>query len=121
MSERTRAPVVAIALQGALAALIALSGTYEQILNYVVSVDFIWFGLTALSIFAFRGREARERSDEGAALFKVPGHPVTTALFAVACALIVAATVYKYPRDSAVGLVIMAAGVPAYFFWRRLR
>ena len=121
VSERTRAPVVAIALQGALAAYIALSGTYEQILNYVVSVDFIWFGLTALSIFVFRGRAPRERSDEGAGLFKVPGHPLTTALFAAACALIVAATVYKYPRDSAVGLAIMAAGVPAYFFWRRLR
>jgi APA family basic amino acid/polyamine antiporter len=121
VSERTRAPVVAIALQGALAALIALSGTYEQILNYVVSVDFIWFGLTALSVFVFRGRATRERSDEGAALFKVPGHPFTTALFAVACALIVAATVYKYPSVSAVGLLIMAAGLPAYFFWRRLR
>jgi D-serine deaminase-like pyridoxal phosphate-dependent protein len=42
-------------------------------------------------------------------------------LFVAACALIVAATVYKYPSDSAVGLIIMAAGVPAYFFWRRLR
>jgi basic amino acid/polyamine antiporter, APA family len=121
VSESTRAPVVAIGLQGALAALIALSGTYEQILNYVVSVDFIWFGLTALSVFVFRRRAAGGRRDDGAGHFKVPGHPFTTALFAAACALIVAATVYKYPSDSAVGLLIMAAGVPAYFFWRRLR
>ncbi|HKP76439.1 MAG TPA: amino acid permease, partial [Longimicrobiaceae bacterium] len=46
VDPRTRVPVVAIALQGVLALLIALTGTYEQILNYVTSVDFIFFGLT---------------------------------------------------------------------------
>ncbi len=130
LSTRTRAPVVAIALQGALAAVIAASGKYEQILNYVVSVDFIWFGLTAVSLFVFRKRQ--RRADEGAASstssdaagadsrasFRVPGHPFTTALFAAACALIVAATIYKYPANSAVGLLIVATGVPVYFFWR---
>src|ERR671920_1900285 len=75
LSERTRAPVVAIALQGALAAVIAFWGRYEQILNYVVSVDFIWFGLTALSLFVFRRRAMGESSG-----FRVPGHPFTTAL-----------------------------------------
>jgi len=60
LDPRTRVPVVAIALQGLLAIIIALSGRYEQILNYVVSVDFIWFGLTAGSLFVFR-RRARFR------------------------------------------------------------
>jgi APA family basic amino acid/polyamine antiporter len=126
LSARTRAPVAAIALQGALAAVIAASGTYEQILNYVVSVDFIWFGLTAASLFVFR-RHADARGvdvDESNAGdnfrggFRVPGHPFTTALFVAACALIVAATVYKYPSNSAVGLAIVASGVPVYFLWR---
>ena len=116
-SARTSAPVVAIALQGALAAVIAASGKYEQILNYVVSVDFIWFGLTALALFVFR-RRTREREDEPVGGFRVPGHPLTTALFATACALIVAATIYKYPLNSAVGLLIVATGVPVYFLWR---
>lgn len=128
LAPRTRVPTLAISLQGALAALIALSGTYEQILNYVVSVDFIWFGLTAASLFAFRRRasatphagsreEGSHIGDERAA-FRVPGHPITTALFVVACALIVAATIYKYPSNSAVGLSIVLLGIPAYFFWR---
>jgi APA family basic amino acid/polyamine antiporter len=126
LDPRTRAPVVSIALQGALAAVIAASGRYEQILNYVVSVDFIWFGLTALSLFVFR-RRAKE-IDEGVASspsdtqarggFRVPGHPFTTALFALACALIVAATVYKYPLNSVVGLAIVATGIPVYFLRR---
>ncbi|HEX3559494.1 MAG TPA: amino acid permease [Pyrinomonadaceae bacterium] len=126
LSARTRAPVAAIALQGVLAAVIAVSGTYEQILNYVVSVDFIWFGLTAASLFIFR-KYARSRTgsvDVAAAGgdsrvgFRVPGHPFTTALFVAACALIVAATIYRYPSNSAVGLAILASGVPVYFLWR---
>lgn len=114
LSPVTRVPVVAIALQGALAIAIAVSGRYEQILNYVVSVDFIWFGLTAASLFVFRRRERAESR------FRVPGHPFTTALFVLACALIVAGTVYKYPANSSIGLLIVAAGIPVYFLRRHL-
>jgi APA family basic amino acid/polyamine antiporter len=112
VNPKTRAPVAAIALQGFFAAVIAASGRYEQILNYVVSVDFIWFGLTALSLFVFR------RRGDGDAGFRVPGHPFTTALFAAACALIVAATFYHDAFNSALGLAILATGVPVYFLWR---
>src|ERR1700724_964831 len=54
---KTGAPVVAIILQGIAATIIALSGRYEQILNYVVFIDFISFALTAASLFVFRRRE----------------------------------------------------------------
>ncbi|HKQ54036.1 MAG TPA: amino acid permease, partial [Pyrinomonadaceae bacterium] len=114
VDPRTRVPVVAIALQGLLAVVIALSGRYEQILNYVVSVDFIWFGLTAASLFVFRRRAGRHAQTS----FRVPGHPLTTLLFVMACALIVMSTVYKYPANSAIGLGLVAAGVPVYFLWR---
>src|SRR5579872_4657394 len=56
VSEKTQVPVVAIVLQGVVAIVITLSGTYEQILSYVVSVDFIFFGLTGLALFVFRRR-----------------------------------------------------------------
>ncbi len=52
---------VAILLQGAAAIAIALSGTYGQILSYVVSVDFIWFGLTGAALFVFRRRDRWRR------------------------------------------------------------
>jgi APA family basic amino acid/polyamine antiporter len=112
VNARTHAPVIAILLQGAVAIVIALSGSYGQILSYVVSVDFIWFGLTGAALFVFRRRE-------GAAWFQAPGHPVTTALFVAACATVVAATVYNNLADSAVGLLILAAGVPAFLYWQR--
>ena len=111
---RTRVPVFAIALQGALAIIIALSGRYGQILNYVVSVDFIWFGLTGLSLFIFRRRDPA-----GEAAFKVPGHPFTTALFVAACWLVVLSTVYKYPANSAIGFLLVLAGIPACYYWLR--
>ncbi len=116
---RTKVPVLAIVLQGIMAILIALWGRYEQILNYVVSVDFIFFGATALCIFVFR---KRRRASMNPAIesngTRVPGHPVTTALFIAACWLVVINTVYKYPANTVVGLAILLAGVPAYFFWR---
>ena len=118
VDARTRAPIVAVALQGVLAVVIALSGTYAQILNYVVSVDFIWFGLTAAAIFVFRRRAVGET---GAGGFRVPGHPWTTGFFVAACAVIVASTIYANPSDSAVGLIILAAGVPVYFLWRKAK
>jgi amino acid transporter len=118
LDPRTRVPVLAIALQGLLAVIIALSGKYEQILNYVVSVDFIWFGLTAASIFVFRHRARGVKDESKASGYNVPGHPLTTALFVLACALIVISTINKYPANSAIGLVIVVAGIPVYFFWR---
>ncbi|HEV2884166.1 MAG TPA: APC family permease, partial [Pyrinomonadaceae bacterium] len=65
LNPKTQVPVVAIVLQGALAIAIALWGRYEQILNYVVSVDFIFFGATAACIFVFRRRARKARTDAG--------------------------------------------------------
>jgi APA family basic amino acid/polyamine antiporter len=109
---KTRAPIVAIALQGVFAIVIAFWGRYEQILNYVVSMDFIFFGLTACCIFVFRKRE-------GLKSLRTPGHPLTTLLFIAACWLVVINTILRYPADTLKGMVILAAGVPAYFFWSR--
>lgn len=111
---KTRAPIVAIALQGLLAIFVALRGTYESILNYVVSVDVIFFGLTACCIFIFRRRETQT----GEGLTRVPGHPFTTMIFIAVCWLVAINTVYKYPKNTLIGIAIMAAGIPAYWFWR---
>ena len=106
-------PVVAIALQGLVAAVIAASGRYEQILNYVVSVDFIFFGATGASLFVSRWRQGP------AASFRTPGHPTTTVFFVAACFLVVINTVYSYPANTVIGLAILLAGVPVYFLWRK--
>jgi basic amino acid/polyamine antiporter, APA family len=111
LHPRTRVPILAIVLQGIVAIVIALSGRYEQILNYVVSVDFIAFGLTGAALFVFR-----RRGEAGS--FRTPGHPWTTGFFVAGCWLVVVNTVYRYPTNTAIGFLILALGVPAYLFWK---
>jgi len=120
ISRRTRVPSAAIILQGVCAVVIALSGRYEQILNYVVSMDFLFFGLSAVCVFGIRRRDAGRpgAADSG---YRIPGHPVTTIAFAAACWLVVVNTIYKYPANTAIGMAILLAGIPVYFLWIRRR
>jgi APA family basic amino acid/polyamine antiporter len=119
LHPKTQVPIMAIVIQGLLAIVIALSGRYEQILNYVVSVDFIFFGATATCIFVFRRRKtALEAAESVRRIATVPGHPVTTALFVIVCWLVVINTIYRYPENTLIGLAILLAGIPVFFFWR---
>lgn len=120
LDPKHHVPVVAIALQGAAAIAIALSGRYDQILSYVVSMDFLFFGLTATCIFVFRRKEKTQETDnERSGFARMPGHPVTTVVFVAVCWLVVVNTIFTYPRNTAVGFGILLAGVPVYFLWRR--
>jgi APA family basic amino acid/polyamine antiporter len=97
---------------------IALSGRYEQILNYVVSMDFLFFGLTATTIFVFRRRAAQGAMNVVPG-YRVPGHPVTTVCFIAVCWWIVANTIYRYPSNSLVGFGLLLAGFPMYWAWSK--
>src|SRR4051812_11976845 len=89
VNATTRVPVVAIVLQSIWTVVILLTGKYEQILNYVVCMDWIFFGISASCLFIFRRRST------GEAGMKMPGHPWTTALFCLICILIVGNTVWR--------------------------
>jgi APA family basic amino acid/polyamine antiporter len=117
VSERTRAPVVAIVLQAALGIGVALSGRYEQILGYVVAADWVFFGLSAAALFVLR----RRRIGPATVRFPVPGHPVTTGAFVLVSALVVLATARAYPLNTAVGLLLVLSGLPVYALWTRRR
>ncbi|MBV8908408.1 MAG: hypothetical protein JOZ20_05350, partial [Sphingomonas sp.] len=82
--------------------------------GYVVSVDFIFFGLTGAALFIFRRRHPDKK-----VVFKVPFHPITTAFFVAACAITVIATVWNNPLNSLIGYAILAAGIPAFLYWKR--
>ena len=112
---KTHVPIVAIALQGAWAIVIALTGTYAQVVNYVVAMDCIFFGLTAICLFVLR----RQADSAGNEIVRVPGHPWTTLLFIAAEWLVVVSTFAHDPKRSFIGLAIAFGGVPAYLLWRR--
>jgi APA family basic amino acid/polyamine antiporter len=109
---RTRVPMVAIILQGVWAIVIALVGTYAQVVNYVIAMDCIFFGLTAVCLFVLRRRERAPAS------YQVPGHPWPTLFFIVAQWLIVISTFAHDPKRAFIGLGIALAGLPVYFLWR---
>ncbi len=109
---QSRVPVVAIILQGVWAIVIALLGTYAQVVNYVIAMDCVFFGLTAVCLFVLRRRASRP------ATYSVPGHPWTTLLFIAAQWLIVLSTFAHDPKRAFIGLGIALAGLPIYFLWR---
>jgi APA family basic amino acid/polyamine antiporter len=118
LDPRTRVPVVAIILQSVWTIVIALSGRYEQILNYVIAMDFLFFGLTATTIFVFRRRAERGEMSATAG-YRMPGHPLSTAVFVAICWWVVGNTIYRYPQNSLIGFVLLLAGIPVYWFWSR--
>jgi APA family basic amino acid/polyamine antiporter len=117
IDPRTHVPVVAILLQGIWAIVIALTGTYAQVVNYVVAMDSLFFGLTAVCLLVLRRRAAAAGSP--AIPYRVPGHPWTTLLFIAAEWIVVVSTFAHDPKRSLIGLGIAIAGLPAYYLWAR--
>ena len=115
VTRRTHVPALAIVLQSIWTIVVALSGRYDQILNYVVSMDFLFFGLTGLTLFVFRRREGKSEGAQRG--YRAPGHPFTTAVFVLVSWLVVINTIYKYPRNSLLGMFVLLLGLPVYAFW----
>ncbi|HXL52389.1 MAG TPA: amino acid permease, partial [Gemmatimonadales bacterium] len=107
-------PALAIAVSAAWAMLLALSGTFEQLFTYVVFASWIFAALAAASAFVLR-----RRRPDAPRPFRVPGYPVTPALFIAAAAAIVGNTIVARPVQALIGLGIVGTGVPAYFVWKR--
>jgi len=109
--------VVALVAQGAVALVLLLTGTYGQLLDYVVFADWIFFGATAATLFVLRQRDARETSS----VVKTPGHPFTTLLFIAAAIYVVIGSIISNPGNAARGAGLLALGVPVYLYWNARR
>jgi N-acyl-D-aspartate/D-glutamate deacylase/amino acid transporter len=111
---RFRTPAFAIVAGSGWAALLAATGTFEQLLTYVVFSGWIFYGLGAMSIFVYR-----RRAPDMLRPFRVPGYPLTPILFVAASAAVVLNTLFTQPGRALVGLAVVLTGVPAYLLWRR--
>ncbi|HEY6060173.1 MAG TPA: amino acid permease [Gemmatimonadales bacterium] len=107
-------PAVAIAVGGAWAALLTLWGSFEQLLTYVVFASWLFAALAAASVFVLRIRHP-----DAPRPFRVPGYPLTPAVFILAAVAIVANTVVARPVQAFAGIGIVLLGTPAYLSWRR--
>jgi basic amino acid/polyamine antiporter, APA family len=106
-------PAVSIIAGTLWAMVLAASGTFEQLLTYVVFVGWIFYALGAACVFVLR----RTRP-QAARPFRVPGYPWTPLLFICAAAALVANTIATQPGRAAVGIAVVLLGLPAYFVWR---
>jgi APA family basic amino acid/polyamine antiporter len=118
LHPKTRTPVVALVAQGAVALALLLTGTYGQLLDYVVFADWIFFGSTAATLFVLRTRDARRGVD---ARVHAPGHPYTTLLFIAAAIYVVVGSIISNPGNAARGAGLLALGVPVYLYWNARR
>ena len=118
LDPKSRVPVVAILLQGVWAGAIALAGAYDQILNYVAAIDVLFFGLTGASLLIFRAR-AKQATAAADDRIKVPGHPITTLIFVLACWAVSVTTIVHGPSSAGIGFGILLVGAVVFQFWRR--
>jgi APA family basic amino acid/polyamine antiporter len=117
LHPRYRTPAGGIVIQAVWAVALALSGTYGQLLDYVVFGDWIFFGLIVATLFAYRRRDALTGTRPN--VFRVPGYPLVPALFVIVAAYVVVSVIWSNPRNALLGLLLIALGVPAFLFWRR--
>ena len=109
-----RTPVPSLWAQTAWAVVLTVSGTYSQLYTYVVFASVVFHALTAVAVFVFR-----RRLPEAPRPYRTWGYPVVPALFILACLLLIGNTLQASPRESLIGLALVALGLPAYALFRR--
>ncbi len=114
LHPRFRTPVAAIVGQGLWAIALLFSGSYGQLLDYVTFADWIFFGVTAATLFVYRRRDGA-----AGARYRAPLYPASVALFCAACLYVVAGTVASDPWNAGRGALLLAAGVPVFLYWSR--
>ena len=107
---RHRTPHRAIALQAVWSSVLVATGTYGALVRRVIYTEWIFFGLMAVGLIVLRRRPGY------APAYRVWGYPVAPALFVVATAAIVVHEILSAPRESVVGLAIVLAGLPVYWW-----
>jgi basic amino acid/polyamine antiporter, APA family len=111
---RHRTPARAIAWQCAWSGVLCLSGTYNQLITFVIFAAVLFYVLAGVSVIVLR-----RRHPEWPRPYRTWGYPVTPLLYVGVCALVLVNTLLEQPVESCWGLVILACGLPAYVYWKR--
>lgn len=109
-----RTPNLALVLLAGWSIVLVLSGSYGQLLDYATFADWLACAIGVATLFWYR------RHDGGTASFRVPGYPLLPLIFIGVIGWVVIETMLSNPRNAGIGVLIMLAGAPVYFVWRRL-
>ena len=108
-----RTPSVSILVLSAWSAVLVLSGRYEQLFTYVIFASWILYGMTTAAVLVLRRKQPNLTRP-----YRTLGYPVVPVLFVLVAAVLVLSTLVDSPRESLLGLVLIAAGLPFYFHWK---
>ena len=112
--QKFRTPVLALLAQMLIAIALTMTGSYIQLATYVVFVSFLFYALSAAAVITLRFREPDlERP------YRTWGYPITPLIFIAFALYLVGDTILQTPRESAIGVGILVAGIPAYVYWSR--
>ncbi len=114
VSPRTHTPVFSLILQAVWASMLALSGTYSDLLNYVIFANLLFYSLTVTALFVLRWKRPELKRP-----YRVPGYPILPAVYVVLAILVAVDLLWVKPTFTWPGLIIVLTGVPVYFFWHR--
>ncbi|MEO7649880.1 MAG: amino acid permease [Bryobacteraceae bacterium] len=111
---RYETPAFSVLGQGAWAAVLALSGSYDKLLSYSTFTFWVFYGMTVAGVIVLR----RTQPDLPRP-YKMWGYPVTPAIFVAIAAWFVGNTIVAKPEPALMGTLMIASGVPVYWWWRR--
>jgi APA family basic amino acid/polyamine antiporter len=111
VSPQSHSPVVAILIQGAWACVLALSGKFDQLTDYVIFGSWMFYSLCAAAVIVLRVRKP-----DLVRGYKTPGYPFVPIIFIVVALCLLVNTLITSPRESGIGLIIIGVGVPVYWF-----
>jgi APA family basic amino acid/polyamine antiporter len=111
-----RTPSVSILALSAWGALLVLSGRYSQLYTYVIFASVILYGMATAAVIVLRFKRP-----EMPRPYRTLGYPLVPVVFVLAIACLVVSTLLKSPRESLMGVGLVALGLPFYFFWKRGR
>lgn len=111
-----RTPGACIVLLGVVSSIILLSGRYDELATLVIFPSWILYGMTAASVIVLRIKRPEMNRP-----YRVPGYPLVPIFFVLVAIALLYSTLLNSPRESGIGLVLIIAGLPFYFFWKRRR
>jgi len=107
-------PGVSILALSGWAALLVLSGRYEQLYTYVIFASWILYGMTAAGVIVLR-----KKSPNLVRPYRTIGYPLVPVLFVLVALVLVLSTLFDSPRESVMGIGLIVLGLPFYFYWKK--
>ena len=111
LSERTRVPVIALIVQGIWASILALSGSFDTLTDYVIFGSWIFYALTVTSVFFYRGR-----TPDSERPYKTFGYPIVPILFLTVAGWLLMNTLMTNPLQAFAGIFLILLGLPIYYY-----